>query len=352
MRIDFETFSEKEEVSFTVPDSMQGWRLDRALGALLGDAVQSGKDNAVLNELAAQGLRAKRRLCERGLVLVAGHRGTPGLKLRSGQRVVLLSDPARQLACTVVESLAQSDEPEACRPFVVHDENGLAALFKPAGMHSVALAGSAEPSLEALLPLLLPPCTGSFPKLLNRLDGVTSGLVLAALNDDGARFWRRAETVGRIEKRYLAVIEGQPLYDFTVKRRLDTNGRIRTRVRHSDDPDTNRHTAVSLLAPFPVAEAPELFPDLDPSLSLMLVGCCIRKGARHQIRAHLAAAGHPLLGDTLYGSAVTLEKGFLLHHAFVALPEFSASCLPFWFPLLPESARHAGLGWLEQNLSD
>lgn len=89
-----------------------------------------------------------------------------------------------------------------------------------------ALSGSAAPSLEALLPALLPECAEeSFPRLLNRLDAPTSGLVLAALKEAGVRFWRRAENAGRTDKRYLAVIEGQPLYDFTVGRRLDTDGR-------------------------------------------------------------------------------------------------------------------------------
>ncbi len=341
-----EAFPEREEVSFVVPEYMLGWRLDKALGGLFDDAVRSGTDTPLLQKLAARGVRARRRLCERRLILVEGRPAAPGLKLRTGQRIVLLPDPA---GISVPASLPVSEKvgelPER-RPFVVHGENGLAALFKPAGMHSAALAGSAEPSLEAYLPLLLPGCDEEFPRLLNRLDGATSGLVLAALDEDGARFWRRAEAVGKIDKSYLAIIEGQPLYDFTVKRRLDTDGRIRTRVRHSDNPDPNRHTSVTLLAAFSSAAAPGLFPGLDPSLPLTLVGCRIRRGARHQIRAHLAAAGHPLLGDTLYGSSTVLESGFLLHHGSVILPEFSASFLPCWLSQLPEAACHAGSAWL------
>ena len=72
----------------------------------------------------------------------------------------------------------------------------------------------------------------------------------------------------------------------------------------------------------------------------MLVGCRIRKGARHQIRAHLAAAGHPLLGDEPYGAEHSCANGaFLLHHGRVSLPDFAASRLPAWLPLLPQAAR-------------
>lgn len=353
MRPAAEAFPEREEVSFVVPDFMQGWRLDKALGELFDDAARSGMGSVALRSLAAQGVRARRRLCDRGLILVEGRPGTPGLKVRAGQRIVLLTDPEQGLACSLARQLAQkADEvPAENQPFIVHNENGLAALFKPAGMHSAALAGSAALSLESVLPALLPDCGEAFPYLLNRLDGATSGLVMAALNEEGVHFWRRAELICRINKCYLAVIEGQPLYDFTVKRRLDTNGRIRTRVRHADDPDTGRHTSVTLLTPFSAAAAPALFPELDPSFPLMLVGCSIHRGARHQIRAHLAAAGHPLLGDALYGSSQPFERSFLLHHGAVTLPEFSAFCPPFWLSLLPEDARHAGTSWLQHAIS-
>lgn len=349
---EFETSPESGQVSFCVPGVAQGWRLDRALGLLLDDAARSGIGGDALRKLAVQGVRARRRLCERGLVLVGGRPGVPGLKLRAGQEIVLLPDPGQKTAEAIALQIAgtRSADARGEHPFVVHAENGIAALFKPAGLHSAALSGSAAPSLEALLPALLPECAEeSFPRLLNRLDAPTSGLVLAALKEAGVRFWRRAENAGRTDKRYLAVIEGQPLYDFTVGRRLDTDGRARTRVRHTDDSDSSRHTSVTLLAPLSPASAPELFAGLEASLPLMLVGCRIRRGARHQIRAHLAAAGHPLLGDTLYGGTALRETGFLLHHASVTLPEFSACRLPFWLSLLPGEVGRAAEEWLRSD---
>ena len=300
-------------ISFRVPEEAQGWRLDKALGLLL--ASPSPEQEAArpgLFALADLGLRARRRLCDRSLVLVNGKPGIPGLKLRAGQEIIILPDP---------EGAAIPKD----APSLVYKDGGIAALYKPAGMHTAALAGSLSPSLETLLGDLLPSEEeGYASRLLNRLDAPTSGLVLASCTDGGERRWYRAERIGNTDKLYLALIEGQPLYDFTVARRLDTDTRNKTRVRHTDDPDPVRHTDVTLLAPLTAGDVPGLVESDDPDAPLMLVGCRIRKGARHQIRAHLAAAGHPLAGESRYGADLPCPSGFLLPHGRVSLPEFQA----------------------------
>ena len=258
----------------------------------------------------------------------------PGLKLRAGQEIIILPDP---------EGAALPED----APSLVYKDGGIAALYKPAGMHTAALAGSLSPSLETLLGDLLPSEEeGYASRLLNRLDAPTSGLVLASCTDDGERRWYRAERIGNTDKLYLALIEGQPLYDFTVSRRLDTDTRNKTRVRHTDDPDPVRHTDVTLLAPLTAGDVPCLVESDDPDAPLMLVGCRIRKGARHQIRAHLAAAGHPLAGDSLYGAELSCPSGFLLHHGRVSLPDFQAFRLPAWLPLLPREAQEKATAFL------
>jgi len=81
-------------ISFRVPEEAQGWRLDKALGLLL--ASPSPEQEAArpgLFALADLGLRARRRLCDRSLVLVNGKPGIPGLKLRAGQEIIILPDP-------------------------------------------------------------------------------------------------------------------------------------------------------------------------------------------------------------------------------------------------------------------
>ena len=240
-------------ISFCVPKEARGWRLDKALGLLL--ASPSPEQQAArpdLFALADRGLRARRRLCDRSLVLVNGKPGIPGLKLRAGQEITILPDPEGAVL------------PEDA-PSLVYKDDGIAALYKPAGMHTAALAGSLSPSLETLLGDLLPSeGEGYAPRLLNRLDAPTSGLVLASRTEEGERRWYRAERIGNTDKLYLALIEGQPLYDFTVGRRLDTDTRNKTRVRHTDDPDPVRHTDVTLLAPLTAGDVPGLVESDDP----------------------------------------------------------------------------------------
>ncbi len=324
-------------ILFCVPEEAQGWRLDKALGLLLSAPTpEQQAERPDLFALADLGLRARRRLCDRSLVLVNGKPGIPGLRLRAGQEIRILPDP---------EAQAQDSMPEDAPCVVLRDE-GLAAVYKPAGLHTSALAGSLATNLEAMLTTLLP--GEQALRLLNRLDAPTSGLVLAACDEEAERRWHRAERIGHADKLYLAVIEGQPLYEFTVRRRLDTDTRTKTRVRSSDDPDAVRHTDVTLLAPLTAAELPGLVDAEDPAAPLMLVGCRIRKGARHQIRAHLAAAGHPLAGDALYGAELHCPSGFLLHHGRVSLPGFSAARLPTWLALLPETAQGQARAFLEE----
>lgn len=135
-------------------------------------------------------------------MLVNGKPGIPGLKLRAGQEIIILPDP---------EGAAIPED----APSLVYKDGGIAALYKPAGMHTAALAGSLSPSLETLLGDLLPSEEeGYASRLLNRLDAPTSGLVLASCTDGGERRWYRAERIGNTDKLYLALIEGQPLYRF------------------------------------------------------------------------------------------------------------------------------------------
>ena len=168
-------------ISFRVPEEAQGWRLDKALGLLL--ASPSPEQEAArpdLFALADLGLRARRRLCDRSLVLVNGKPGIPGLKLRAGQEIIILPDP---------EGAAIPED----APSLVYKDGGIAALYKPAGMHTAALAGSLSPSLETLLGDLLPSEEeGYASRLLNRLDAPTSGLVLASCTDGGERRWPSA----------------------------------------------------------------------------------------------------------------------------------------------------------------
>ncbi len=307
-----------EGLHVTIPPDADGQRLDRALALYV-----SG------------GLRARRRLCEEGHVLLNGRPASPAARVREGQRlaIALVEDGTAAVLPAAPDKAAPSDD----GPRLIARNAVLAALYKPAGLPTVRLAGSSRPALEDCLPELLtqPDGTAFAPRLLNRLDTGTSGLVLAALTDGGAELWRQAEEQGAVCKRYLAVAEGTGRVGLRCccKTALDTARRKKSRVLAQQAPP-ERWTDVTVLA---------LLPPLGATPRL-LAGCRIVRGARHQIRAHLASQGMPLVGDSLYGARDTLP--FCLHHARLACAGFEASCLPVWFEALPAAAREAAVRWL------
>jgi len=272
---------------FLVEDAGDGQRLDKALEAFL----------------PGSGLRQRRRLIETGRVLVEGRAAPAGLKVRLGQRLSLLPGEAAPEAAPVVVIVGRTAE--------------YAALDKPANLHSAALAGGGGPSLEAMLPELFP---GKTPRLLNRLDFLTSGLVLVSMTARAAKvFAALAPKV--ITKEYLAVVQGRLDEPLQLKRKLDTDDRKRTRVLGRLDPEAVNWTLV-----WPKKQLPG---------ERTLVRVRIQAGARHQIRAHLAAAGLPIVGDPLYGEGE--EKRLYLHHRLLEFPGFRAESVAPWLAELSRS---------------
>ncbi|MFH1914950.1 MAG: RluA family pseudouridine synthase [Pseudomonadota bacterium] len=282
-----------EQDEYTVDQSLAGARLDRAMAQLLPDS----------------GLRLRRRLCEAGRVAVNGRARGPGYKVRPGQVIALRVSESNNQENTM------PDDQSGIR--VIEGTPMLAAVYKPGGVHSASVAGKPGASVEGALPGLFPDAE---PVLLNRLDFPTSGLLLVALAPAGAEAYRAAEEAGEVRKFYLARVHGRLDGMTTVRRRLDTDDRPTTRVLAEDDPDPRRWTDVAVLSH-----------DTDTTL----VRCLIMKGARHQIRAHLASLGHPIVGDPLYGEPVGDESGaawpvMFLHHQRVELPGFAAQVEPPW----------------------
>jgi 23S rRNA pseudouridine1911/1915/1917 synthase len=281
------------EDEFTVDHDLAGARLDRAVARLV----------------PGSGLRLRRRLCETGRVLVDGRARGPGYKVRPGQ-IVALGAPQH-------EENAMPDAHPDIR--IIERTPLLAAVYKPGGVHSAAIAGKPGPSVEAALPALF---ADAAPVLLNRLDFLTSGLLLVAVDSAGAEIYRAAEEAGEVRKFYLASVRGRLDGMTSVRNRLDTDDRATTRVLDEDDPDPRRWTDVTAMAH-------------DHEADTTLVRCLIMKGARHQIRAHLAALGHPIVGDPLYGDASGGDGGasgqaMLLHHQRVELPGLCAEADPPW----------------------
>ena len=304
-------------------------------------------DAALAISLPGTGLRARRRLWDWCRVRVNDQPRRPGHIVKAGDSIHL--------------------EPSDTGPRPLQENGGgvhlaalgaqYAALFKPDGLHSAAIAGSPHESLEGTIAALWPELLAEWfsrnqereypggiagllsaqPILLTRLDHGTSGLILAALTPTAANRFRQLEPQGQVRKTYLALLRGALAEPVTARRRLDTTDRAETLVLPEDDPDPVRRTFAE---PLCLTAAPQEMSQGDGApfqSECTLARITILRGARHQIRAHLAAAGHPLLGENLYAPAVSPNAGarLYLHHARLALPGFTAQCPPPWPLALP-----------------
>lgn len=264
--------------AYHVAEHQEGNRLDKILGEIMPDA----------------GLRHRRRLCDEGMVLIGGREAKAGYKVRAGQVITIKENSPVKTASEVgVHVVAQS--------------SSFGAVYKPGGVHSAALEGKDGDSVERLLPELFPEAS---PVLLNRLDCLTSGLLVVALDEQGVGEYQRLEDAGEIRKFYLAEIKGRLDGLVTIRNRLDTDDRKTTRVQDEDDTDSRRWTDVEVLSH-------------DHDKDTTLVRCLIMKGARHQIRVHLSNIGHPIVGDPLYGDGGDGDR-LRLHHQRIECPGFTA----------------------------
>ena len=199
---------------------------------------------------------------------------------------------------------------------VLWEDETLLALDKPAGQPTHPLTPTETDTLANALIARYPDLANIgtsplFPAMLHRLDTATSGLVLAAKTPETYRALRASFARLEIEKHYLAWVHGSV-----------------TSPGHSTAPLTHQTRTPCRMRPLlPNETLPprETFPATTHWTPIRhqgpytLLDVTIRTGVTHQIRCHLASAGHPILGDRTYGPHTTLPR-HLLHAHTLRLP--------------------------------
>ena len=242
--------------------------------------------------------RAKlKKLFESGAVKVEGRAAKKGLLVVAGQRItVVVPEERREVV----------PEPEAPL-LVLHEDEALIFVDKPAGKPSHPLQSGETGTVANALLARYPECAQASEDereggLCHRLDIETSGTMVAARTREAWTAVREAFGGREVDKRYWALVTG-PLAD---------EGEIDLPLRHH--PRHPDRVEPALDEGEGAREAHSEFRVLGRSGEYSLVEVRIFTGVLHQVRAHMAAVGAPLVGDTLYGGREEPGLGrFFLH---------------------------------------
>ncbi|HEX4575860.1 MAG TPA: RluA family pseudouridine synthase [Edaphobacter sp.] len=241
-------------------------------------------------------------LIEAGQVRVDGHTAKPKQKLHGGESIEIEGSPQPAPLHAVPEDIPLE---------ILHEDQYLAIINKPAGMMVHAGAGAAplasgEPDsrnqgtlVNALLFHFakLSDVGGDLrPGIVHRLDKQTSGLILVAKDDSTHRKLGEMFSQRQVSKTYIALLHGHlKKDDTTVTLPIARDLIRRTRM-------TTRRAANSSGARTAVSHFHTLERLTTPYGPFTFVEVRIETGRTHQIRVHAQSLGHPVVGDTLYGA--------------------------------------------------
>lgn len=282
----------------TVPDDSEGVRLDVFLASVVGDQSRS----------------RIQRLIKEGRVQVAGCGAKANQPVKAGQAITL----------DIPEPAGPTPKPEALPLPILYEDRDVIVVDKPAGMVVHPAAGHASGTLVNALLHHVGDLSGiggeKRPGIVHRLDRGTSGLMVVAKHDSAHEELARQFHDREVEKEYIALVWGEVQagrrIDAPIGRDPVNRKKMSARARRSREAVTR------------IVRAERVRP---PALTLVQVA--IYTGRMHQIRVHLSAIGHPIVGDPLYGGVHRRVPGDLRAVTHLARPFLHAARLAFTHPI-------------------
>jgi 23S rRNA pseudouridine1911/1915/1917 synthase len=220
-------------------------------------------------------------LIESGFVRVDGQLPKASRRLKGGEKVELNLPPP----------LPAQPAPEELPLTILYEDDDIAVIDKAPGMVVHPAAGNWKGTLVNALLFRLKGLSGIGgtvrPGLVHRLDKGTSGCMVVAKTDRALAELQQAFKSRRVSKTYLALVHGK----------TPSQGRLETPIgRHPIHRKRFTGRTGKGKAAVTTFTARERFTDAT------LLEVQLHTGRTHQVRVHLSEAGHPLLGDTMYGS--------------------------------------------------
>jgi 23S rRNA pseudouridine1911/1915/1917 synthase len=181
-------------------------------------------------------------------------------------------------------------EAESLTVPVLYDDEWLAVVDKPAGMVVHPAVGHRRGTLVNALLHQIGGLSGvggaERPGIVHRLDRGTSGVMVVAKNDEAHRALSQQFQTRTVGKEYLALVWGAPRPGEALSQPIGRDPRHRKKM--SSRARRARPAITRILSTEPLG-------------GVSLVRATIGTGRTHQIRVHLSEAGHPVVGDALYG---------------------------------------------------
>jgi len=263
------------------------------------------------------------RLARTGQLRVDGARTKADQRLAAGQVVRVPPLPDAQ---PLAEPILSDRDKAFARSLVIYEDDDILILNKPAGL--AVQGGSKTPRhLDRLLS-----AWGEGvhrPRLTHRLDRDTSGVLALGKTPAAAAALAGAFARRRAEKTYWAIVEGNPNPARGVIELSLTKTGVGDREQMTPGSGSDAQSAVTLYAMIARAGPRAAWMALRPLT-----------GRTHQLRVHMLAIGHPILGDPKYHTAASREASgdlsLQLHARRLALPHPAGGAIDIEAPLSPE----------------
>ena len=270
--------TESNLLTITISDEYAGQRADKALGILCEGLSRS----------RIKGLIDARQVLMNDKVL-----DSPSVAVKEGDSFVVTIPPPEP----------SEPLPEDIPLDIIYEDDDLLVINKAAGMVVHPAAGNWS---GTLVNALLYHCGDSLsgiggvirPGIVHRLDKDTSGLMLVAKNDDAHQSLSEQLSDRSLSRIYYTLVTGVPVpYKGKIDRPVGRHKHDRLKMSVISNMPKEARTHYKVVERFGEA--------------CSLVECQLETGRTHQIRVHMEALGHPVIGDRLYGPQPTLLKSKL-----------------------------------------